>query len=56
MYFNDRIINQIKFALNNEELDVQQIKYYGKLTPDEWVNNIKLNNFLDNFPSKYFSS
>ena len=45
MYFNDRIINQIKTALNNEELDVQQIKYFGKLTPEEWVNNKIINNF-----------
>jgi len=38
LYFNSNIIDTIKQALNNEELDVLQIKNSGKLTPEDWVN------------------
>jgi hypothetical protein len=38
MYFNSNLIEPIKQALNNEEIDVIQIKNSGKLNPEDWVN------------------
>ncbi len=40
LFFNNNLVETIKQALNNEELDVLQIKNSGKLSPEDWVNNI----------------
>jgi len=38
LFFNNILIDPIKQALNNEEIDIAQIKNSGKLGPEEWVN------------------
>ncbi len=43
LFFNNALIEPIKQALKNEEIDVTQIKNSaGKLTPEDWVIKKKL--------------
>ena len=37
LFYNFSLSEDIKTALNNEEIDVMQLKNSGKLTPEDWV-------------------